>query len=281
MAQVTISGSVAAGFKTSVDKDNVSSRGFGFDDNEVRFSVAEDLGGGLKATATMTIEGFGDKVTPTGDGVTLGLSGGFGTIALTQVGGSDFLPVDGLTANADGTTGDRVAYSIPAIIPGLTATVSYKDGSEGQGYGKRDSAKTSTNIVIGYKTGPLSAELLTTNMTARAAAAGLQSRVGFKVGYDFGVAAISYGQLKSDNGTNADNTETGLTITAPLGPVTVGAAMATSKDVGDVKRDGSSLSVSYALSKRTSLAFYNESYDNATAGNNKVKETSLLLAHKF
>jgi hypothetical protein len=279
MAQVTISGTISAGFKTSVDKDNVSSRGYGFDDNEVRFSVSEDLGGGLKATATMTIDTFTDGKATTGDGTTLGLSGGFGSLTFSSVGGADFLPVDGLTANADGTTGDRLAYVSPTFN-GFKISITDKDG--GVGYGVRSNDKTNAlTAVLDYAAGPLAVTVLSTQMTNQAAANDLQSRVGFKVGYDFGVAAISYGQLKSDNGTSADNTETGLTITAPLGPVTVGAAMATSKTVGGVKRDGSSLSVSYALSKRTSLAFYNESYDNATAGNNKVKETSLLLKHNF
>jgi hypothetical protein len=281
MAQVTISGSVSAGFQTSVDKDGVESRGYGFDDNEVRFSVTEDLGGGLKASASMTVDTFTDGHAATGDGTTLGLSGGFGSLTFSTVGGADFLPVDGLTDNGNGTTGDRLAYVSPTFN-GFKISIIDKDGTKDEGYGKRANNKANAlAAVLDYAAGPLAVTVMSLQTTNKASAADLQSRVGFKVGYNFGVAAISYGQLKSDYGTSADNTETGLTISAPLGPVTVGAAMATSKTVGAAKLNGSSLSVTYALSKRTSLAFYNESHDNLTAGGNKVKETSLKINHKF
>ncbi len=88
--------------------------------------------------------------------------------------------------------------------------------------------------------------------------------------------------LKQDNISTADQTQTGLTVAAPLGPVTVTAAMADSKLVGSAKRKGTSLGVAYALSKRTSINYYNESHDTADgSGTTKVKESHLLLSHSF
>jgi hypothetical protein len=106
----------------------------------------------------------------------------------------------------------------------------------------------------------------------------VNSRTGVRASYDFGVAKVTYGQMKQDNATAADVTQTGLTVTAPLGPVSLSAAMATSKTVGAAKLDGTSFGVSYALSKRTSLNYYNESYETSTGD---VKESHLLLSHSF
>jgi hypothetical protein len=279
MAQVTISGTVTAGFKTSTDKDNVSSRGFGFDDSAVSFAVTEDLGNGMKVDASIGIDQTGKSDATVGTGSTLALTTSFGKLSFTDVEGADYLPVDGLTTNGNGTIGDRVAFST-AFGP-VTAAVSYKDGGAAEGFGARNSAASSTSLVLGYTAGPLTAGLLYTDMTNRAPAAGLQSRIGFKAGYNFGMASVSYGQLKSDNGTNADNTETGLVLSVPMGAIKLDASYATSKNVGAAKRDGTGVKVSYALSKRTSVAFYTESYDGATSSSNKIKETSLKMSHSF
>jgi predicted porin len=280
MAQVTISGVITAGFKTSTTSSTVNDKGFGFDDSSVTFAISEDLGGGLKLNASMSIDAMGEADAVTGNGNVLNLTGGFGSLTFSDVGGSDYLPIDGLTANANGTTGDRVNYTLPTMVPGLSATISYKDGST-QGFGSMNPVGSSTSVILGYQVGALTLAALSTQMTDFAPAAGLQSRVGFKIGYDLGVAAVTYGQLDSDNGTNVDNKETGLTVTAPVGPVAVAIGYATSKDVGAVSRKGNSLKVSYPMSKRTSLALYTESYDGATAADANVTETGLRLSHSF
>jgi hypothetical protein len=121
------------------------------------------------------------------------------------------------------------------------------------------------------------------NVTDKADADDLQSRVGFKAGYDFGIAKVTYGQLKSDNGTsaNGDNTETGLVLSVPMGAITVDASYATSKTGTAAKLTGTGLKATYALSKRTSIAFYTEKHDRLADATKEVEETSLKITHKF
>ena len=276
-----MSGVITAGFKTSTTSATVNDKGFGFDDSSVTFAVSEDLGGGLKLNASMSLDVMGEADATTGNGNVLGLSGGFGSLTFSDVEGSDYLPVDGLTTNGNGTVGDRVTYSLPTMVPGLSAAVSYKDGGAAAGYGMTTPAGASTSVILGYKTGALTLAALSTQMTSGAVAAGLQSRVGYKIGYDLGVAAVTYGQLSTDNGTDVDNKETGLTVTAPVGPVSVALSYATSKNDGAVSRKGNGLKVSYPMSKRTTVAFYAESYDGATAADANKTETSLKISHSF
>jgi predicted porin len=280
MAQATISGTVSAGYKSTNDA-GTKANGFGFDDNEFRISTAEDLGDGVKVTATLTLDSVADKKQVTGDGVTLAITGGFGGVSFSQVGSSDYLPIDGLTKQADGTTGDRVTYTLPSLVKGLTASVTYKDGDETQGLGVKAITNTATTYSVEYNDGPLTAGLLYAKFTDRNAANSLQNRVGAKIGYNFGVAAVSYGMLNTDSGTADDVKETALTVSAPLGPVSASFSMATSKTGTAKKLDGTALSLSYALSKRTSVVYYNESHDKLGTTDKKVKEQSLLLAHKF
>jgi hypothetical protein len=282
MAQFTISGAVSAGYKSTNDS-GTKANGFGFDDNEFRISTAEDLGGGVKVTATLTLDSVADKKQVTGDGVTLAITGGFGGVSFSQVSSSDYLPIDGLTKQGDGTTGDRVTYTLPSLVKGLTASVTYKDGDETQGLGVKAITNTATTYSVEYKDGPLTAGLLYAKFTDRNAADKLQNRVGAKIGYNFGVAAVSYGMLNTDSGTAtaSDVKETALTVSAPLGPVSASFSMATSKTGTAEKLDGTALSLSYALSKRTSIAYYNESHDKLKTTDKKVKEQSLLLKHKF
>ncbi|MGY8894964.1 MAG: porin, partial [Burkholderiales bacterium] len=128
MAQVTLSGVITAGFKSTQTSSTVNDKGFGFDDSSVTFAVSEDLGGGLKLSASMSLDVMGEGDATTGNGNVLGLSGGFGSLTFSDVTGSDYLPVDGLTSNGNGTVGDRVTYSLPSMVPGLSVAVSYKDG---------------------------------------------------------------------------------------------------------------------------------------------------------
>jgi hypothetical protein len=135
---------------------------------------------------------------------------------------------------------------------------------------------------VNYTNGPISADIVSADF--RGAAKG-KDRLGVRASYDFGVAKVTYGQMKETNtAANSDVTETGLTLSAPLGPVSAAYSMVTQKTGTQAKRKGNSLSVSYALSKRTSIAFYSEAHDvkgTTALGTSKVKEQSLLVKHSF
>jgi hypothetical protein len=296
MAQVTISGTISAGYANDTAETGAKTSGYGFDTTTFTMSAAEDLGNGLKAFGSMAFEDAGEDVNTNGNGATLGLSGSFGSVVFSQVETSDFLPVDGLTASSAGTDADRITYTSPKIS-GFTATVVHQDDIDGTSISKAGSLTdgnpaeidgrkrgTSSALTIGvnYTNGPISADLVSADF--RGASKG-KDRLGVRASYNFGVATVTYGQMKETNTDTTKNvTETGLTIAAPLGPVTAAYSMVTSKTGTAAKRDGHSLSVSYALSKRTSIALYDEAYEKAGSGSlpaSKIKEQSLLLVHKF
>ncbi len=282
MAQVTISGNLTMGYTNDTTAAGVKTSGFGTDTSQINFNAAEDLGNGMKATAQLRIDQLMEQnsgsETIRGNGVTLGLSGGFGSVVFTSVESGDYLPVDGLTSSADGSDADRITYTLPALVPGLTASLTTQDNIGVIGETRGTSAVTT--FAAGYTTGPISIDVLRANFRGEklVGTTVVDSRTGIRASYDFGVAKVTYGMLKQDNSTAADVTQTGLTVAAPLGPVTVTAALATSKTVGAAKLDGRSVAVSYALSKRTSINYYNESYETTTGD---VKESALLLSHSF
>jgi predicted porin len=279
MAQVTISGNLTMGY-TKDEVAGVKTSGYGTDTSAINFNASEDLGNGLKATAQLRLDQLAESDIPNarGNGVTLGLSGGFGSLVMSSAESADYLPIDGLTSNGNGTDADRVTYTTPNIS-GFTASLTAQDNIGVIGETRGTSAVTT--MTLAYANGPLSVDLLSASFRGAKTIGStvVDSRTGVRASYDFGVAKVTYGMLKQDNATAADVTQTGLSVSAPLGAISLSAAMATSKTVGAAKLDGTSFGVSYALSKRTSLNYYNESFDTASAG--KTKESHLLLSHSF
>jgi predicted porin len=227
----------------------------------------------------------------------LGVSGGFGSVVFSAAEGSDFLPVDGLTASSDGTDADRITYTTPKIS-GFTFSLSHQDAVDAgnavvasiSSVGQlappeinADARGTSSALTgaVNYSVGPISVDAVHADFSGSTVA----SRTGARAAYDFGMAKITYGMMKEQQvAAGGDVTETGLTIAAPLGPVTASYSYATSKTGTSETKKGNALSVSYALSKRSSLALYSEEHDHpgsAALTASKTKEYSLLLKHSF
>jgi len=296
---VTISGNIAAGFAGDTTTAGVKTGGYGFDTSNITFSVVEDLGGGLTAYGSMSIENFGEDVPTNGNGATLGLRGAFGSVAFTSAEGSDFLPVDGLTNSSNGTDADRITYTSPTIS-GFTFALTHQDALDASAVMSSsmtsiaalhpaeidaDARGTSSALTgsINYTVGPLSVDAIHADFSGSTIA----SRTGVRAAYDFGIAKITYGTLKEKQvASGGDVTETGLTVAAPIGPMTASYSYATSKTGTSETKKGTALTVSYALSKRSSLALYSEEHDVRGTGAlssqvSKVKEYSLLLKHTF
>jgi len=296
---VTISGNLAAGFAGDTSSTGVKTGGYGFDTANITFSVVEDLGGGLTAYGSMSIENFSEDVPTNGNGATLGLRGSFGSVAFTSAEGSDFLPVDGLTNSSNGTDADRITYTSPTIS-GFTFALTHQDALDGgnsvvtsiSSVGMlappeidADARGTSSALTgsINYTVGPLSVDAIHADFSGSTIA----SRTGVRAAYDFGIAKITYGTLKEKQvASGGDVTETGLTVAAPIGPVTASYSYATSKTGTSETKKGTALTVSYALSKRSSLALYSEEHDTRgtaalSSQASKTKEYSLLLKHSF
>ncbi|CAN1545980.1 OmpC Outer membrane protein (porin) [Burkholderiaceae bacterium] len=282
MAQVTITGSIGFGFE-SLNTAGTKTSGYGFDDSEVRFSFAEDLGGGLKASGSMTIDNLIDGSGTTGakgDGAVLSLSGGFGTVSFTNVGSSDYLPVDSVTTDSEtfSMTTDRVTYVSPTFN-GFKVTLIDADGDNA--YTKATTATEGANsiVMLDYAAGPLTANFMSQSHKNSPATTAVQGRTGYKVGYNFGVAALTYAVLDTDRVTSADSKETALTVSVPMGAMTASFSMADHKDVGSTKLKGTQLDLSYALSKRTTIAFRNEVSDLSTT--TEYNQKLLTMYHSF
>jgi len=133
LAQVTVKGNLTAGFKAVNSGANgvldggvaAGSSGLGVDTAEITFGATEDLGGGMKAGATMglvnVVRGAGTTAPTPGSNVlwagnfgaantSLYVSGEFGRITLATARGTDYLTSG--VAFVGGTYQDGRALSI-------------------------------------------------------------------------------------------------------------------------------------------------------------------------
>ncbi len=295
MAQVTISGNVDARYESSKTATTAAAKGFLISDAQLNFTATEDLGGGLTATARFTIDGAtSDGATTTAlstsaqtgsinrDGVFVSLAGGFGSVTFSSLDSSDYLGNDLVTDQLTGTAGgvynggvqDRVTYTSPTFS-GVRFVATMQDGD----VGTRTTHDNKSNLFeIYYANGPISADfgMLTTDKSTNADSDG-GSR--FRVGYNFGVASVSYGQINAKDAGGGKDKATAITVSVPMGALSLSYAYATIKDDAAAKRDGTALAATYALSKRTSLTAQQVNYENATITN--AKRTRLTMSHSF
>jgi hypothetical protein len=275
MAQVTMSGAISWGFDGDTSALGVTTNGYGTNTAKIAFAASEDLGGGLKLNGSMFIDNLVEGTQADGGNVVIGLTGGFGSIQMSSAESGDFLPIDGLTANSNGTDADRISWTLPAMVPGLTLQLTTQDGTSIAGATRGESV---TSYVANYTTGPMSFNVLYADF----ATASIDNRTGFKATYDLGMAKVSYGQLNHNVvAANSDVTETGFTVSTSVANFALALNRSTSKTGTLAKRTGNSFSASYPLSKRTSISYYTESYLNAIGDVSNTKESNLLLNHTF
>ncbi len=295
-AQVSITGEYAYGWNTSNSSTGVEKSGLGVDTSFVKFAASEDLGGGLKAAAEMSLDGFA-RGTATGGDNALTLTGGFGRIKLANDKGADYLStVIGGIAGLDGkvygarTINDSVAYTSPSF-GGLTFGLSHTENASGAGLGVGSASNNdqrSNSLSVSYAAGPLAATAALTSWdnqsTEAAAPNNAKTRVRAKGSYNFGAFTLGAGvvQVQRNKGTT---TESILAVTAPLGALTLGFDLGSSKrdDSGtaanDITKSGYGLKAVYALSKRTSLVGAYTNWDEG--GTQRANLTELLVSHTF
>jgi len=285
MAQVTISGNVDARYETSKSSTAAAAKGFLISDAQLNFAATEDLGGGLKAAAKFTIDGFtsdNSSATTKGDGIDISLAGDFGSVIFSSRDSSDYLGNDLVTDQLKGSAGgvynggvqDRITYTSPTIS-GIRFQVTMQDGD----IGTATTHDNKSNLYeIYYANGPISADFgaLTTKKSTNADSDG---GTRFRVGYNFGVAAVSYGEINAKDAAGAKDKATAWSVSVPMGAVSLSYAYATIKDAASAKRDGAAFSATYALSKRTSLIAQQVNYENADITN--AKRTRLTMSHSF
>jgi len=287
-AQVTITGAVAFGFAGDTTTAGVSTSGYGIDGSSLTFDAKEDLGGGLTVSTNFGMENFNENGTVSGTKASLTVAGGFGSVSMSSSEGGDFLPIDGLTANSNGTDADRITYTSPSIN-GFTLQVTAQDAIQGSTFvtgadgaactvndGDCDGPSKATTYAVNYTDGPLSVDAVFADFSKHAS---IDKRTGVKATYNLGIASVMYGQLTQTNIGAANNTESAISVTVPMEALSLTVASAKSKTAGSAAKSGTAVTASYALSKRTSIAYYNEAYEST--GASKVKEYSLLLKHSF
>jgi hypothetical protein len=299
----TLSGNYTFGYQSN-KVAGVKTAGFGTDTAAIKLVATEDLGGGLKATAQVSLGGMQRDGAGTGEDARLVLSGGFGSLLLGTVESDDGLsrayagaPVIGLDGKVHGGNAniDVVGYTSPQLAPGLTVGVSYVD---------RGAAKTATASAVGtglavgttgttgaqpsvtgnvqYKAGPIDARFDVTSWT-RQGGAGVDSSANknrFRVSgnYNLGVAKVGLGYASTKRTTtNVTQLEAG--VSAAFGATTVGAVYEQQK-VGTTKASGFTVGAQYDLSKRTNVSAGYASWKTSSAG---VKNNSfrVLVGHSF
>ncbi len=309
-SSVTISGGLNVGYGSTAGVASFSSNQAAA--NHVTFTSSEDLGGGLRATASINVRfnpttgwnisnGGGALVndpTTTADpdvndafaqNVALGLSGPFGQIRLGRFTGVIQAPLGGYDPFGTDTNGvaitptniasranGMISYNTPTIN-GFTLWVqSTQKNNNLAAEAATAATKNGTEVAVTYAQGPLSVLVGNSN--------GPTGNKGnaFGASYNLGVAVPRIAYAKTETAAGVETKETMLAVSVPLGAFTLKAGhrtIAISNVTTDVKR--TALGVTYALSKRTSiLADTHKETGNTTAATNK-QAYYLGLRHTF
>jgi len=318
-AQVTISGNLAMGYQaSSVAKADKS--GLGVDTSQIDFAATEDLGGGMKAIAKMSLAGA-DRSGESGNGTvggrnaSLALVTNVGVFSLGSTKAADYLSggvagvgalyssFDSLEAGATGlfsarSNRDTATYTLP--LGAFTLAVSSQEGGNNQGLGTgaagvQHPAQRLTAYIANYASGPVTADIqyLAYDQAAVAGALGGDSTVKnvqrLSGAYDLRFAKVGLGvQVQNNLGgaTSSKATQTLVGISAPFGAVSLGAQWGQRKTedytvlAQNGTRSGYGLGLTYSLSKRTSVVAQYSRWDNANFVD-ADNSTTVLLSHSF
>jgi hypothetical protein len=293
----TLSGNFTYGYSSS-KVAGVSSAGLGTDTAAIKLVATEDLGGGLKASAQVSLGGMMRDGAGTGEDASVSLSGGFGTLTLGAVESDDGLsrarpgPQWGLDGKVHGANAniDVLGYTTPQLAPGLTAGFSYVDrgttgAATGGGAGTTGAASAQPSITLNatYGAGPISARFDVTSWTRQGAAdvASNTNKNRFRVSgnYNLGVAKIGlgYASLKRTTGTTAK--ETVASVAGSFGATELGLTYESFNNAG-VKTTGFSLGATYNLSKRTAVVAGLRQWKTTGAATTN-SATHLMMSHSF
>jgi hypothetical protein len=292
----TLSGSYAFGYETT-KIGGVKTGGFGTDTAAIKLVATEDLGGGLKARAQVSLGGMQRDGAGTGEDASLTLSGGFGTLLLGTVESDDGLGRARVGAPGYGLDGkvhspnsniDIVGYTSPQLAPGLTVGVAYVDRGTTVGTGLNAgtngiaSAQPSVTANVSYAAGPISARADVTSWTRKSVSevtgSVLKQRFRVSGSYDLGMAKVGLGYAQRTNVNSTKVKDLVAGVSAGFGATTVGLVYE-SRDNNGAKTTGFSTGASYALSKRTTVDAHYASWKLKGATSNTGFR--VLVGHSF
>ena len=309
---VALTGKLAFGYQSaqSATAGTAGSlSGLGVTDGDFVLTAVEDLGGGLKATATMAVQSRGRTTAISGRDASITLSGGFGSVMIGAIEAANGIqglaaggaPVMGLdtfgahqsTAAASGISRaavseaantDVLMYTSPSIS-GFSFSAGIFDAPEK--FGAQNTTATADSVLVraSYSAGPLTAMADMTqydkNAMTAVSASTPDDRLRMSASYDLGVMKIGAGYEKgtSTAATNNVNKQTMVGASVPLGAFTMGAVFSNNKLQGGTSIKGAEVGVNYALSKRTSLNALTGSFDKATGAEQSI--TRIRMDHTF
>ncbi len=273
--------------------------------SQITFKGTEDLGGGLKAmfllendfdTAKKADNNFSSK----GGEQYLGLSGGFGTLQL----GAANTPTLSTQSAATGfgtkigsgfsflSTGrvrndNSVVYASPTFS-NITVKVAhaFKTNADANPAAPITEVGATTDIGLFYANGPLSAGYSVYKIAAAAGGDGTQQN-NLAVTYDLGMAKLGFGSYSETKGAATDSKATNLSVTVPMGNLSLIANTGSKDDTTAANKDRSitAVGVKYAMSKNTSLyaRMVNQKFDNMTANTDvtQIKTTLVGMQTNF
>jgi len=263
-------------------------------DSSIKFTMSEDLGGGLKAIAAGQFQLNGDRggsLTKEDSSVTL--SGGFGSIAIANTRSGDTAINAGVFASWMPVTSwydtiaptrsniDILSYTSPAIS-GFTLGVSITELTQNA---NTAASVNKVNTISGtYSNGPLTVMAAHKNTTGTVTSTTKRNNTEFAATYDFGVAKIGFGSdgaITTGAGAYSDSSAMAYGISVPVGAITVGVNGA-KRGVNKFVEGG----VNYALSKRSTLALMygdmtNSSNASTTSQSKAGAQYRIGLKHTF
>jgi hypothetical protein len=300
---VTLSGKLGFAYQTEEGAGAAPAKANGLKvtDGDFVLTASEDLGGGLKATASMAVQSRGRDTGITGRDASLTLAGGFGSVMIGAIElGNGIIGLGGAdapTMGLDGAMGaggisravlsdvmnmDVLMYTSPDLS-GFTVSAAVMDATAS--LGMQDAAPTQDATLVGlnYAAGPFAAAADYTSFGLNAVAVGLDSRTRLSASYDLGVAKLGAGYENLKTTAAANNTETQylVGVSAPVGSaVTVGLNYARNTADALPTITAYELGANYALSKRTGVqAAYQSISEDNVAG--RATAFRVRLLHSF
>jgi predicted porin len=143
-----------------------------------------------------------------------------------------------------------------------------------------------TDIGLFYANGPLSAGYSVYKVAAKTGGTSTQQN-NLAVTYDLGMAKLGFGSYSETKGAATDSKATNLSVTVPMGNLSLIANTGSKDDTTAANKDRSitAVGVKYALSKSTSVyaRMVNQKFDNMTANTDvtQIKTTLVGMQTNF
>ena len=298
MADMTISGTVAAGYSSTTKNsaasyalDTTSSTpavtttaaktgdgGFGIDTAALTISGSETTESGLTVSGSMSAGGFTRGGSVGGENASLAISGDFGKLSIGAVKvATDYIVALGGADNFAGefageSTVDSVSYTLPGTVGGMAVKVGFTDAI---GIGT-DNGDVDPYVQANGNVGPAAVHVRYRTFN-KASTLDNQLQLGAVV--DAGMVQVGAGyQVSNGAGSNADNTVTSFSVAVPMGAATLGASLVSDKTDGAEAVNGTSVAASYAITSNISAS---AKYNTWDADSDKVSSVSALVSLSF